>query len=155
IATGAAPKRPGRAISSRYWAMSRRFRTGKIPSGSQIPEIVAKFSGDGLLTLRMSRLCYAGGMRRTTLRAFFTRVQAPILGSGRGAGMTPTPRRRATALPFLFSGLIAGSASPTLAAPAAKPPAPAAPPQADAGDLPVVEGGRATGRKTAEAARHD
>jgi hypothetical protein len=69
--------------------------------------------------------------------------------------MTHTPRPRATALPFLLLGLIAGSASPTLAAPAAKPRAPAAPPQADAGDLPVVEGGRATGQKTAEAARHD
>lgn len=69
--------------------------------------------------------------------------------------MTHTPRPRATALPFLLLGLIAGSASPTLAAPAAKPPAPAAPPQADAGDLPVVEGGRATRQKTAEAARHD
>jgi hypothetical protein len=55
----------------------------------------------------------------------------------------------------LLLGLIAGSASPTLAEPAAKPPALAAPPQADAGDLPVVEGGRATGQKTAEAARHD
>ena len=69
--------------------------------------------------------------------------------------MTHTPRPRATALPFLLLGLMAGSASPTLAKPAAKPPAPAAPPQADAGDLPVVEGGRATGQKTAEAARHD
>src|SRR5215831_9768910 len=69
--------------------------------------------------------------------------------------MTHIPRPRATALPFVLLGLIAGSASPTLAEPAAKPPAPAAPPQADAGDLPVVEGGRATGQKTAEAARHD
>lgn len=69
--------------------------------------------------------------------------------------MTQTPRPRATALPLLLLGLIAGSASPTLAEPAARPPAPAAPPQADAGDLPVVEGGRATGQKTAEAARRD
>ena len=68
--------------------------------------------------------------------------------------MRYTPRPRVTALTFSLLGLIAGSAPPTLAAPA-KPPAPAAPPQADAGDLPVVEGGRATGQKTAEAARHD
>jgi len=66
--------------------------------------------------------------------------------------MRYTPRPRVTALTFLLLGLVAGSAPPTLAAPA-KPPAPA--PQADAGDLPVVEGGRATGQKTAEAARHD
>src|ERR1700758_5494154 len=65
------------------------------------------------------------------------------------------PRPRVAALAFLLLGLIDGSAPPTLAAPAAKPRPPAAPPPADAGDLPVVEGGRATGQKTAEAARHD
>lgn len=69
--------------------------------------------------------------------------------------MTQTPRPRATALPFLLLGLIAASPSPTLAAPEAKPPAAAAPPQADAGELPVVESGRVAGQKTAEAARHD
>jgi hypothetical protein len=64
--------------------------------------------------------------------------------------MRYTPRP----LTFLLLGLIAGSAPPTLAAPA-KPLAPAAPPPADASELPVVEGGRATGQKTAEAARQD
>ncbi len=62
--------------------------------------------------------------------------------------MTYTPRACATPLPILLLGLIAGSAPPTLAAPA-----PAAPPQV--GDLPVVAGGRATGQEAAEAARHD
>ena len=68
--------------------------------------------------------------------------------------MRYTPRSRLTALTFLLLGLIAGSAPPTLAGPA-RPPAPVAPPPADAGELPVVEGGRATGQKTAEAARQD
>ena len=63
--------------------------------------------------------------------------------------MRYAPRPRVTALTFLLLGLIAGS---TLAAPA-KPAAPGPPPQA--GDLPVVEGGRTTGQKTAEAARQD
>ena len=59
--------------------------------------------------------------------------------------MTHPPCPRATALPLVLLGLIAGSASPPLAKPAAKPPAPAVPQKADAGELPVVEGGRAVG----------
>src|SRR5262249_36728157 len=51
--------------------------------------------------------------------------------------MRYTPRPRLTALTFALLGLIAGSA------------------KADVGDLPVVEGGSATGQKTAEAARQD
>ena len=54
--------------------------------------------------------------------------------------MRYTPRPRVTALTFLLLGGIAASA-------------PAAPPQVV--DLPVVEGGRATAQKTAEAARQD